>query len=61
MLYIHPEEFIDCGAGVPGGPGEADFHEDNLAQEGKGDLAMNAEMSEKCEVITEKKTPLAEN
>ena len=30
MLYIHPEECIDCEACVPECPVEAIFHEDNL-------------------------------
>ncbi len=30
MLYIHPDECIDCEACVPECPVEAIFHEDNL-------------------------------
>ena len=61
MLYIHPEECIDCEACVPECPVEAIFHEDNLPEEWKEYTQINAEMSEKCEVITEKKTPLADS
>ena len=35
MLYIHPEECIDCEACVPECPVEAIFHEDNLPEEGR--------------------------
>ncbi|MFP6770168.1 MAG: ferredoxin family protein, partial [Planctomycetaceae bacterium] len=61
MLYIHPEECIDCEACVIECPVEAIFHEDNLPEEWSGFTALNAE---KCEidpplpVITEKKEPM---
>ena len=55
MLYIHPEECIDCEACVPECPVEAIFHEDNLPDEWKEFTALNAEESPKCPVITEKK------
>jgi len=61
MLYIHPGECIDCEACVPECPVEAIFHEDNLPEEWSSYTALNAEMAEKCEVITEKKTPLADS
>jgi len=60
MLYIHPDECIDCEACVPECPVEAIFHEDNLPVEWSSYTALNAEMAEKCEGITEKKTPLAD-
>lgn len=60
MLYIHPEECIDCEACVPECPVEAIFHEDNLPEEWSSFLELNAEMAEKSEVITEQKTPLAD-
>ncbi|EGF26220.1 4Fe-4S ferredoxin iron-sulfur binding domain protein [Rhodopirellula baltica WH47] len=40
---------------------EAIFHEDNLPEEWQSYIELNAEMSEKTEVITEKKEPLADN
>ena len=48
MLYIHPEECIDCEACVP--------------EEWKSYLELNATKAEsgECEVITEKKEPLAD-
>ena len=45
MLYIHPEECIDCEACVPECPVEAIFHEDNLPDEWKDFTALNAEES----------------
>lgn len=59
MLYIHPDECIDCEACVPECPVEAIFHEDNLPEEWKEFTALNAEMAPQCPVITEKKEPLA--
>jgi ferredoxin len=58
MLYIHPEECIDCEACVPECPVEAIFHEDNLPDEWKEFTALNAEQSPQCPVITEKKDAL---
>lgn len=60
MLYIHPEECIDCEACVPECPVEAIFHEDNLPAEWEGYTALNAELAPDCPVITEKKASLAE-
>jgi ferredoxin len=42
---------------------EAIFHEDNLPEEWKSYLELNAAKSEsgECEVLTEKKEPLADN
>lgn len=61
MLYIHPEECIDCEACVPECPVEAIFHEDNLPKEWVEYTQLNAEMSPQCPCITEQKKPLAEN
>ena len=61
MLYIHPEECIDCGACEPECPVEAIFHEDNVPEEWKAFTELNAEMAPQCEVITEKKDPLVDN
>jgi ferredoxin len=35
ILYIHPDECIDCEACVPECPVEAIFHEDNVPEEWK--------------------------
>ena len=61
MLYIHPEECIDCEACVPECPVEAIFHEDNLPEEWAPFTELNAELATQCEVITEKKDPLVDN
>ncbi len=61
MLYIHPDECIDCEACVPECPVEAIYHEDNLPEEWASYTELNAEKAEQCEVITEQKTPLAES
>ena len=61
MLYIHPEECIDCEACVPECPVEAIFHEDNLPAEWKPYVQLNAEMSPQCPCITEQHDPLAGN
>lgn len=61
MLYIHPDECIDCEACVPECPVEAIFHEDNLPEEWAEYTELNAELAQTCPVITEKKEPLAGN
>jgi ferredoxin len=58
MLYIHPEECIDCEACVPECPVEAIFHEDNLPEEWKEFTALNREESLKLPVINEHRNPL---
>jgi len=58
LLFIHPEECIDCEACVPECPVEAIFHEDNLPDEWKEFTALNAEECPKCPVITERKPAL---
>jgi ferredoxin len=58
MLFIHPEECIDCEACVPECPVEAIFHEDNLPDEWKNYIEMNRDESTKYPVITEKKDAL---
>ncbi|APW60350.1 ferredoxin family protein [Paludisphaera borealis] len=58
MLYISPDECIDCEACVPECPVEAIFHEDNLPDEWKDFTALNAEMTPTCPVINEKKDAL---
>jgi ferredoxin len=58
LLYIHPDECIDCEACVPECPVEAIFHEDNVPQEWREFIALNAEMAPKSTQIVEKKTPL---
>src|SRR5262245_4940686 len=58
MLYIHPEECIDCEACVPECPAEAIFHEDNLPEERKEFKTLNDEMCPQYQVINSKKDSL---
>ncbi len=59
MLYIHPDECIDCTACVPECPVEAIFLDDDVPADQREFIALNAEMSKVCPPIMEKKTPLA--
>ena len=60
MLFIHPEECIDCEACVPECPPAAIFHQDNLPAEWADYTALNAEMSTAADLpnITERKDPM---
>ncbi len=58
MLFIHPDECIDCEACVPECPPAAIFLEDNLPAEWADYTALNAEMALNCPVITERKDPM---
>jgi NAD-dependent dihydropyrimidine dehydrogenase PreA subunit len=42
MLYIHPDECVDCGACEPVCPVEAIYYEDDLPEEWKAYTADNA-------------------
>lgn len=61
MLYIDPVECIDCAACESECPVEAIFHEDNVPDEQRSFIALNAEMAAKLPSITEKKPPLAQS
>src|SRR5690625_4936701 len=43
MLYIHPDECIDCGACEPVCPVEAIYYEDDLPEEWEGYYEANVE------------------
>ena len=43
ILYIHPDECIDCEACVPECPVEAIFHQDNVPEDQKAFIELNAE------------------
>ena len=60
MLYIHPDECIDCEACVPECPVEAIFLDENVPEEWRSYVQLNADMAPKCPVISEKKPPLAD-
>ena len=59
MLYIDPNDCIDCGACVSECPVGAIYHEDDVPEQGRDFIALNAEMAPISPAITEKKTPLA--
>ncbi len=54
FLVIDPEECIDCTLCEPECPAEAIFAEDDLPDGDEHFIALNAELSEKWPVITEK-------
>ncbi len=60
MLYIHPDECIDCGACVPACPVEAIFPGDSVPEDQTQWTDINAEKSTggECENITAKQDPL---
>jgi len=58
ILYIHPDECIDCDACVPECPVEAIFKEEDVPEKWQEYIALNAEMAPKLEVISEQKEPL---
>ena len=60
MLYIDPLECTDCDACVAECPVEAIFHEDNVPDEWREYITLNAEMAPKCPPIIERKEPLVE-
>jgi ferredoxin len=59
MVYIHPDECTDCGACTPECPVQAIFQEDDVPEEWRDFIALNAEMAPQCPPITLKKKPLA--
>ena len=59
QLYIHPDECIDCGACEPECPVSAIFFEDNVPEDQRPFIQLNAEMSKKCPSIVTRKEPLA--
>ena len=58
MLYIDPDECIDCGACVPECPVEAIYDESQLPDEMQGWLKVNAEKAPSLPVVNEKQDPL---
>jgi len=60
MLYIHPDECIDCGACAPECPVDAIFYQDDVPADYQGFIQLNAEMSAAMPSIVQRKQPLAE-
>ncbi|WP_029039887.1 ferredoxin FdxA [Cucumibacter marinus] len=60
FLAIHPDECIDCGDCVPVCPAEAIVPDTELTEAQKPFLALNAELAESWECITEQKPSLPE-
>src|SRR5690606_22562842 len=58
MLYIDPDECIDCGACVPECPVEAIFEETAVPPEEEAWLAINAERARNLPVVNVKEEPL---
>ena len=52
MLYIHPDECIDCGACVPACPVEAIFALDETPEKWKSFIPVNAEYYQKKRLAT---------
>ncbi len=57
MLYIDPEECIDCQQCVSVCPVEAIFQEDDVPEQWKDFIQLNVEMAAQCPEITEQKSP----
>ncbi|OUD13160.1 ferredoxin FdxA [Thioflexithrix psekupsensis] len=58
FLVIDPEECIDCTLCEPECPAKAIFSEDDLPEEFRDFVALNAELAQQWPVITERKDPL---
>jgi ferredoxin len=58
MLYIDPDECIDCGACVPECPVQAIYDEADLPADKQAWIALNAEKAKGLPVVNEKGDPL---
>ena len=59
MLYIDPDECIDCGACEPECPVQAIFEETSVPSEKEEWIQINADKAADLPVITEKQEPLS--
>ena len=57
MLYIHPEECIDCGACVPECPVEAIFEEDDVPAKWGEYIELNSMLAAQWPIIDDSKEP----
>ncbi|WP_164103532.1 indolepyruvate ferredoxin oxidoreductase subunit alpha [Candidatus Laterigemmans baculatus] len=53
MLYVDPEECIDCGACVAECPVEAIFYEDDVPAKWHGFIQLNATKARECPSATD--------
>ena len=60
MLYINPDECIDCGACEPACPVTAIFAEDDVPEGQRAFIALNAELAKQWPAIIERKEPPAD-
>ena len=60
MLVIDPDECIDCAVCVPECPVNAIYADDEVPDEQKEFVALNAELAKKWPAITDTKDPLPE-
>ena len=60
MLFINPDECIDCGACIPECPVEAIYAEDELPEDKEKFIQINADKCEAgdLEIITDQRDPL---
>lgn len=61
MLVIDPAECIDCGACVPACPVEAIYAEDDVPDDMKDYVQINADYATKWPLITSQKDPMDES
>jgi ferredoxin len=59
MLYIDPDNCIDCGACESECPVDAIYHADNVPAKWTSYIALNAQRVKECPSILEKKEPMA--
>lgn len=58
MLFIHPDECIDCGACIPECPVEAIFLDADVPEKWRDYIELNREMAPQSPRIVERQTPL---
>lgn len=58
FLAIDPQECIDCGVCVPECPVEAIYAEDDVPEDQRDFIALNAELAKHWPAIVERKAPL---
>lgn len=59
MLFIEPDQCIDCGACQSECPVDAIFYEDDVPEPWREFIDLNREMSAVCPPIVDRKEPLA--